>query len=712
MSLTKKILLPYVLLLLVFALATIFGSSMLLEKRLIDSTRDRLEHIQEHIYREFKYQEQILIPHIIEAKHKMPAAVEELQHFVRLHNRHATLRINHLADENFPEEYKLLALKAKNLQSPVTSVIKNEEDQTYIMTTCLETEADNFLFLQQPLDSVFLDTLTDRHNSDVYLLDAAGQMIATNSAAIDEHPHLCVKDLAKLATGVPLAIILDCDKSRLFSYTSLPLGHDSVFLLGTSQALNNIENIILGHRLYLSGVTALSLLICFTLYRSLLRRLFKPLDSLLATGQKIRSGERTNRVAIAENDSSQLAELGCDFNQLLDQLEKQEQCRQQLSCQMERAEELEEHNRHLRKTNLELEERAVTLKEQNQGLSSLFQITRTMASSLDPQLLYEKIMQALKSAINCSSCMLLLFQHGSENLDAVKVQGFYGINLRSIRVVLGQGITGEAALNQRAAYCEDLGKVTGGELYGNETIHSGSLLTVPMTIQNRLIGMINLHKTETNAFDANTRKIAQAIANQAAIAIENARLYEKTKSLSATDELTGLANRRQFQEFLLHELAQSRRQKNSFSLLMIDIDHFKHYNDSHGHLKGDIVLKKVAMLFQQNTREVDLVARFGGEEFILLLSKTDKQLSLTVAEKLRRCIEKEHFAGAEKSQPGQRLTISIGISHFPGDSTDVYDLMNLADHALYEAKKQGRNKCVSWNRSMAPPAASSLNDKS
>ncbi|MCK4690785.1 MAG: GGDEF domain-containing protein, partial [Desulfuromonadales bacterium] len=111
----------------------------------------------------------------------------------------------------------------------------------------------------------------------------------------------------------------------------------------------------------------------------------------------------------------------------------------------------------------------------------------------------------------------------------------------------------------------------------------------------------------------------------------------------------------------------------------------------------DIVLKKVAMLFQQNTREVDLVARFGGEEFILLLSKTDRQLSLTVAEKLRMCIEKEYFAGAEESQPGQRLTISIGISHFPGDSTDVYDLMNLADNALYEAKKQGRNKCVSWD---------------
>ena len=697
MSLVKKVFLPYVLLLLAFSLATTFGSSILLKKRLVDSACDRLEHVQGYIYKDFKQQERMLVQHIIETKHKMPAPFEELQHFVNLHNWHATLRINHLADEDFPEEYKLLALKAKNLQSPVTSVIKNEKEQSYILTTCLETESDNFLFLQHPLDSAFMDTLSDHLKSDVYLLDEAGQMIATNSSALDERPHLCVKDLAKLATGVPLAIIPDSDKSRIFSYTPLPLGHDSVFLLGTSQSLNNIENIILGHRFYLLGVTALSLLICFTLYRSLLLRLFKPLDSLLTTGQKIRSGDRTNRVTIEEKNSSQLAELACDFNQLLDQLEKQEQSRQQLGRQLERTKELEEHNQHLRKTNLDLEERAVTLKEQNQELSSLFQITRTMTSSLDPQLIYEKIVQALKSVIDCSSCMLLLFRHGSENLDAVKAQGLYGINLKSIHVVLGQGITGEAALNQRAAYCEDLEKVAGGELYGSEVIRSGSLLTVPMVIQNRLIGMINLHQTKTDAFNANTRKIAQAIANQAAIAIENARLYEKTKSLSATDELTGLANRRQFQESLLRELAQSRRQKSSFSLLMIDIDHFKHYNDFHGHLKGDIVLKKVASLFQQNTREVDLVARFGGEEFILLLSKTDKQLSLTVAEKLRTCIEKEYFAGAEESQPGQRLTISIGISHFPGDSTDVYDLMNLADNALYEAKKQGRNKCVGWD---------------
>ena len=192
--------------------------------------------------------------------------------------------------------------------------------------------------------------------------------------------------------------------------------------------------------------------------------------------------------------------------------------------------------------------------------------------------------------------------------------------------------------------------------------------------------------------------MAQAIADQTAISIENSRLYEKTRTLSATDDLTGLANRRQFQDYLQREWAQSRRYHSHFSLLMLDIDHFKAFNDTHGHLKGDIVLKKVAALLLLNTRGIDLVARFGGEEFVILLPKADKEGSLAVAKKLCSCIEEEYFNGMEESQPQKKLTVSIGTSTFPTDSTDIYDLLNLADKALYQVKRNGRNHAVAWSR--------------
>jgi diguanylate cyclase (GGDEF)-like protein len=134
---------------------------------------------------------------------------------------------------------------------------------------------------------------------------------------------------------------------------------------------------------------------------------------------------------------------------------------------------------------------------------------------------------------------------------------------------------------------------------------------------------------------------------------------------------------------------------------MADIDHFKAFNDAHGHLRGDVVLKKVASIILQNTRGIDLVGRFGGEEFVILLPKTTKQGALAAAEKLRQWMENEVFPGAEQSQPDGRVTLSLGIAEFPIDSKDVYELLDLADRALYRAKESGRNRVVLWREEEA-----------
>jgi len=163
------------------------------------------------------------------------------------------------------------------------------------------------------------------------------------------------------------------------------------------------------------------------------------------------------------------------------------------------------------------------------------------------------------------------------------------------------------------------------------------------------------------------------------------------KELAVRDGLTGLYNHRYFQEALTVEVLRCKRHDRGFSLLFIDIDKFKHYNDSNGHPEGDIALKTTAGLINSRLRASDILARYGGEEFIALLPETSSAVALEIAEDIRQLIEKHPFTG-EESQPSGRLTISVGISTFGVDGTDGSTLLEVADKCLYMAKDMGRNK--------------------
>lgn len=166
---------------------------------------------------------------------------------------------------------------------------------------------------------------------------------------------------------------------------------------------------------------------------------------------------------------------------------------------------------------------------------------------------------------------------------------------------------------------------------------------------------------------------------------------EKLKKLAVTDGLTGLFNYRAFKNQIHYEIVRSKRFNLPVSLLMIDIDHFKKYNDTFGHPNGDKVLKKFSELLTINLREIDTIARYGGEEFAIILPGTNKKASYIVAEKLRKLIEEYNFPLTEKL-PDKKLTISIGIASFPDDVEDEEKLISSADKALYNAKNSGRNK--------------------
>lgn len=172
------------------------------------------------------------------------------------------------------------------------------------------------------------------------------------------------------------------------------------------------------------------------------------------------------------------------------------------------------------------------------------------------------------------------------------------------------------------------------------------------------------------------------------------RLYQLEKELSSTDSLTGLLNRRGFRQFADRELLRAERTGNSFSMALADIDFFKSINDRYGHAAGDEVLKTIAGIIKRNLRETDLVARWGGEEFLILLTDTTVDTAAGILERLRAKIEQTSFSFLES---GKRLTLSFGLTVFmAGKSLET--LIEEADAALYEAKRTGRNRVVIWKQ--------------
>ena len=190
-------------------------------------------------------------------------------------------------------------------------------------------------------------------------------------------------------------------------------------------------------------------------------------------------------------------------------------------------------------------------------------------------------------------------------------------------------------------------------------------------------------------------KIEEALERQATSEREMflKRLYWQR---SITDELTGVYNRRYLDALLLQEIARGERYGGSFALMMIDIDGFKAYNDAHGHLEGDRALREVTLLLRGHTRRTDSLARWGGEEFAVIMLEVEKEKAVLLAERLRGVIESAHLEG-EKPILRSKLTISIGIAVYPTDATSAEELVARADEALYAAKARGKNRSCLYN---------------
>jgi diguanylate cyclase (GGDEF)-like protein len=226
-------------------------------------------------------------------------------------------------------------------------------------------------------------------------------------------------------------------------------------------------------------------------------------------------------------------------------------------------------------------------------------------------------------------------------------------------------------------------------------------VTIPLRTKDRVLGAILVDNVfNKKPITKSDVRVLTMFANHAGLAIENSRLYEETVYLSNTDWLTKLFNYGKFQQMLSLETERARITSSSVSLTMIDVDNFKNFNDTHGHLKGDEVLREIASVLQAKSRKCDIVARYGGEEFAIIMPDTSKDNAKLFVERLRNEIER-YYGEDSAIAPDKRLTISAGIATYPEDSISKEELVAMADAALYKAKHSGKNRVYLANKAMA-----------
>jgi diguanylate cyclase (GGDEF)-like protein len=253
---------------------------------------------------------------------------------------------------------------------------------------------------------------------------------------------------------------------------------------------------------------------------------------------------------------------------------------------------------------------------------------------------------------------------------------------------------GEAAVRRR---------VVSARRPGDPFLRLGVALAAPMVAGDSLEGVIVVASPEgTPPFSAEDEQLLELFAQQAATALQNARLFEEVRHLARTDPLTGLYNRRYFFELAQRELERVRRACGVMAIIMLDVDHFKQVNDVYGHQAGDLALQGVAALLHASLRAADVSARFGGEELMMLLPDTDLARAVAVAERLRVGISHMRLS-TERGELG--VTASFGVAAMSDEQQglNLDALIARADEACYAAKENGRDRVVSWSEALAVP---------
>ncbi len=350
--------------------------------------------------------------------------------------------------------------------------------------------------------------------------------------------------------------------------------------------------------------------------------------------------------------------------------------------------------------NIELQNQ---LAEQRKIMFALSNLTLMIDSPLYLHHLHNNILEQTLQLLQAEQGSLMVLDEFKNELSVKAMKGINRPIYEMFNLKPGEGIAGSVYETGVPLLVQDLNHDSRIRQVAKPRYRTASFLSVPLKLRNRTIGVLNLaDKITGEVFSEEDLQLLQAIGSYVSIAIERSELYEKTeelKRISITDALTGLLNRRYFQERLTEEIERSRRHRIPVSLIIVDIDNFKGYNDTFGHLGGDEILVLLGQALRNYIRAIDVAARYGGEEFTIILPQTNKEDARIIAERLCKEIERNETLQKKYSELA-RLTVSVGLATFPDDAETFEDLIRNADRALYQAKLQGKNRVVTFSNGL------------
>ena len=324
-------------------------------------------------------------------------------------------------------------------------------------------------------------------------------------------------------------------------------------------------------------------------------------------------------------------------------------------------------------------------------LSILSDISQAANSVLEPRKVMEIVMNRAQELISAEAWSLLMVDDKEHTLSLELVMGEKVTGVRNYRVRVGQGVAGWVVQYKKPLIINDVRQDRRFDprfdtLSGHGT---RSILCAPLISRGHIIGAVELINKRRGQFTPQDLDMVMVLVEPGAIAIENAILYQRSAELTVTDDLTKLFNSRYLNVHLGREIKRSRRYGVTVSLIFLDLDGFKAINDQHGHLAGSRALYEVGQVIQETVREIDIVSRYGGDEFTIILPQTGAKGAGIIAERIRASIEERAFLSEQGLDV--RLTASFGVATFPDNGQSREELIQKADQAMYLIKDRGKN---------------------
>jgi diguanylate cyclase (GGDEF)-like protein len=335
-----------------------------------------------------------------------------------------------------------------------------------------------------------------------------------------------------------------------------------------------------------------------------------------------------------------------------------------------------------------LEAMASAFQEGLLDLYSLYDVSRVISSTVHLDQLLTTTMKRVAQTTGIESHALFLLDDSTNVLVSRSLSGAAHV-LEHVILQVGEGIAGTVFRTR----VPEMHTGPAPLPWVDVPKQARSVIAIPLVGREHVLGALLLYSVSPSAFSERELAYFTAVGKQLSIALDNATLLQKATELSYRDPLTDLFNRRYLEEALETEVRRAARYNLPLSVTMADIDYFKAYNDRYGHSKGDQVLRAVATRLREQTRNADIVTRYGGEEFVIIFPMTTKAHARLVAEKLRAAVAVMKIDGSTE------LTVSIGVATFPNDASTAIGLVQAADAALYAAKDAGRNRVEVFNDS-------------